>query len=458
MKRTIISSIVLAVVLSVASTPYYVRAESNMEAAVKEVKLLQTDISDIQKNTDSVEAFVERFYKYILNREADESGLKAWSNNLKSGKEMGAQVGVGFVQSQEFKNRGLSNADYIKVLYRAFFDREADGAGLLSWLSAIDSGLTRMQVYRGFAESDEFSKLCASYGIQRGFVTMTASMDKNEGVTKFVARCYKLCLGRNADEGGLDAWCNQILSGANSAKDAAYGFVFSNEFISRKLSDEEYVRVLYRVFMDREADGSGLNAWVKVLNQGKSREHVFNGFADSAEFQRLCDSYGIYAGEPSPPEIESWKKDYVKIIKDYRLAHEMSGAKFSLYDMDENQIPELILTYGYGSEIVVYTYIPGNNQAVVIYSKTATMMGIEIRLGSNGYFLISDPGMDSVTYTLYEYNNDNVVGVWETIDMDGFISETLYSYRYPSYFFLDGFNGSTPVGEITVDNIENYVR
>ena len=45
--------------------------------------------------------------------------------------------------------------------------------------------------------------------------------------------------------------------------------------------------------MDREADGGGLAAWEKVLREGKSREHVFNGFADSSEFRKICQSYGI---------------------------------------------------------------------------------------------------------------------------------------------------------------------
>ena len=45
--------------------------------------------------------------------------------------------------------------------------------------------------------------------------------------------------------------------------------------------------------MDREADSAGLNAWVNVLKNGQSREHVFNGFADSNEFRKICNSYGI---------------------------------------------------------------------------------------------------------------------------------------------------------------------
>ena len=181
----------------------------------------------------------------------------------------------------------------MEILYQTFFDRKADKAGLDAWLGVLDSGLSRMHVFKGFAESNEFTEICEEYGIIRGNVTLTAPMDQNEGVTKFIVRCYRLCLGREADKDGLNSWCTQILSGKNTAKEAAHGFVFSDEFKKKNLSDTEYVKTMYRVFMDREADPAGLNAWVKVLKSGKSREHVFNGFADSGEFKEICAEYGI---------------------------------------------------------------------------------------------------------------------------------------------------------------------
>lgn len=240
-----------------------------------------------------IEAFVSRLYKEILGRDADSSGLKAWADVLKSGKEQGAKVAQGFIGSEELKKRNLSDDAYIRALYRTFFDREADDGGMAAWQKVMDSGLSRMHVFRGFAESDEFTKICDSYGIIRGYADLTAPMDQNEGVTKFIVRSYRLCLNREADADGLNGWCDAILSGKNTAKEAAYGFVFSDEFLKKDLSDTEYIKVLYRVFMDREADGGGLSSWEKVLKEGKSREHVFNGFADSAEFRKICQSYGI---------------------------------------------------------------------------------------------------------------------------------------------------------------------
>ena len=243
--------------------------------------------------TDGVEGFVRRLYTEVLGRNADPSGLKDWTEVLKNGKEQGAKVAQGFIDSDEFKKRSLSDKEYITILYHTFLDREPDAGGLAAWESVLDSGLSRLHVFKGFAESMEFTDICESYGIIRGNAELTAPMDQNEGVTKFLVRCYRLCLDREADTDGLNAWCSQVLTGQNTAKEAAYGFVFSSEFKNKNLSDEEYIRVLYRVFMDREADGAGLSDWMSVLKDGQSREHVFNGFADSSEFKEICAEYGI---------------------------------------------------------------------------------------------------------------------------------------------------------------------
>ena len=154
----------------------------------------------------------------MLGRPAEADGLDAWTDRLVSGAEQGAKVAQGFFDSEEFKARNVSDTEYLQICTRTCLNREADDQGLSEWQAVLDSGLSRLFVFRGFVESDEFTKICQSYGIQRGNAQLTAPMDQNEDVTKFVARCYRLCLGREADADGLNAWCSQLLSGANTAK------------------------------------------------------------------------------------------------------------------------------------------------------------------------------------------------------------------------------------------------
>ena len=112
-------------------------------------------------------------------------------------------------------------------------------------------------------------------------------------VQEFVTRFYLQCLNREPDTPGLEGWINAVLNGSISGADVAYGFVFSQEFINRNTSNEEFVTILYRAFFDREPDTGGYNGWVNQLSSGTSHQDVLNGFIYSQEFENLCNSYGI---------------------------------------------------------------------------------------------------------------------------------------------------------------------
>ena len=59
---------------------------------------------------------------------------------------------------------------------------------------------------------------------------------------------------------------------------------------------EEYINILYRAFLGREAEEAGLNYWKDMLQQGVSRDAVLGGFIYSVEFSDICAEYGINAG------------------------------------------------------------------------------------------------------------------------------------------------------------------
>jgi len=51
-------------------------------------------------------------------------------------------------------------------LYRTYFGRDEDPAGMQSWLLALAKGATRLQVLNGFAGSAEFEALAKAYGLK----------------------------------------------------------------------------------------------------------------------------------------------------------------------------------------------------------------------------------------------------------------------------------------------------
>ena len=471
-----------------------------------------------------IEAFVRRCYLTILSREPDAGGLNNWSNALESGAQAAASIINGFVNSQEFLNKHLSNAEAVEILYLTMLNRPSDPAGKADWVNKLNQGQPFAAVINGFCGSQEFTSLCNDYGIVAGSVPLahlplsghflpdgtpdsepeepaageadaatapedadhaengdanipdsfeaeaeeaddrvlssaeelnaavsaedasdasgedadateqgdaaaeetettdpagkaengeaaeeaaaasegdetaefvvpeeemnaaenaaasegdeTAEFavpeeemnaaedaaaasegdetavfvvpeeemntdemveinldaaaltdsedaevrgdeapdpavpedertdapegteanepdepgDQNEGEEKiraFVRHCYSAALGREADEAGLNDYTHQIASGIKTPEQIAREFIFSTEFQNRQLSHSDVVRVLYRLFLYRDADEEGLSAWVEKLDAGVGLEEVVNGFAASDEFRAV---------------------------------------------------------------------------------------------------------------------------------------------------------------------------
>lgn len=112
----------------------------------------------------NVTRFVARNYTEFLGRTYDVDGLNDWSGRINSGYGM-ENVAYGFVFSQECINMNLSNSDYVKMLYRGIFGRPYDDAGLNDWVSQLNNGTSRETVFWGFANSQEFANMVASYGL-----------------------------------------------------------------------------------------------------------------------------------------------------------------------------------------------------------------------------------------------------------------------------------------------------
>ncbi len=116
-------------------------------------------------------------------------------------------------------------------------------------------------------------------------------------IRAFVTRLYEVCLGRTPDDAGLDGWTDALVSHRNTGSEAAYGFIFSDEFKAKNYCNSCYIDHLYSAFMGREPDTEGHAGWMRVLEEeGQSRESVFNGFVGSDEFKALCQQYGIDPG------------------------------------------------------------------------------------------------------------------------------------------------------------------
>lgn len=231
---------------------------------------------------ESVNAFVTRLYQLCLGREPEPAGLAYWVEALLGGSKSAVEVAYGFVFSAEFMNKDTSDADYLAVMYRAFFDRAPDTDGLADWLSRMKAGLSRADTLNGFVFSAEYAQLVQDYKIE-------------PNLEAFVRRFYRECLDREPDLTGLHYWVDALQNRSKAGADIARGFIMSPEFGNRGIEDDHFMEILYRAFFGRPPDAAGLSHWLAELEQGKDRGDVLDGFIYSDEFRALCNTFGISA-------------------------------------------------------------------------------------------------------------------------------------------------------------------
>ncbi|MBO7450381.1 MAG: DUF4214 domain-containing protein [Clostridiales bacterium] len=238
--------------------------------------------------------FVERLYVVALGRPSEKEGKDYWCHHVGNGDLTGAQCTKQFLLSDEFKARNLNDSEFVKVLYKTFFNRNAedDPNGYEFWLNSLKTS-GRDNVVNGFINSEEWNDLCAFYGVRSGAV-LPKTTKASSNATAFATRLYTECLGRAPEQEGLDYWSlgltNQELTGTQAAR----AFFYCDEFLSFNLSNEEYLTRLYKTFMGREPDTEGYEYWLDVLIYGgASKDEIFDYFASCQEFTQICKDYDI---------------------------------------------------------------------------------------------------------------------------------------------------------------------
>ena len=242
------------------------------------------------------EDFVERLYTVALNRASEPEGKAFWCEHVGNGDLNGAQCANEFLLSKEFNDRKLSDEDFLKVLYKTFFDRDAadDPDCFNFWMNSLKTE-GRDKVVDGFINSTEWCNICASYGVKSGATRAKATI-ASKNATEFATRLYTECLGRDPEEGGLKFWSLGLTNLELTGKQAAHEFFFSKEFNDFNLDNEGLLTRMYKTFMGREPDDDGMNYWLKEMENGMTKEQVFNEFVKSKEFTEICQKYAIDRG------------------------------------------------------------------------------------------------------------------------------------------------------------------
>lgn len=106
-----------------------------------------------------------------------------------------------------------------------------------------------------------------------------------EGSSDSVARLYSAGLGRDPELEGFEFWLKEYTAGRQTFRSMAAFFADSPEFGINygSLSDEEFVKQIYRNILGREGDAGGIAFWSGELGRTATRATILMRFAESPE-------------------------------------------------------------------------------------------------------------------------------------------------------------------------------
>ena len=240
--------------------------------------------------------FVTRCYINVLDREPEAEGFDYWVNLLVTRQLYGSQVAYGFLFSPEALSRNFSNSEFINRLYLLILDRQCSDSELAYWVNRLDAGDSREQIFAGFVNSTEYSNLCSDYGYDSGHYVPGYDMQAQGGVNDFVARLYVVALGRDGSSSERSYHVEGLVNGSFTGAAVIESFLNGPEYTSANNSNTSFIRDLYLICLNREADSTGLNDWLTRMNNGATRIEVIRGFVGSDEFATLCGNCGITIG------------------------------------------------------------------------------------------------------------------------------------------------------------------
>ena len=148
-------------------------------------------------------------------------------------------------------------------------------------------------------------------------------VDSRAQIEAFVKRLYNDVLGREAEADGLKFWSDELYCYRRTGAYVALEFILSDEFLSKNMTDDAFVKILYKTYFGREAEAEGLSYWKNELASGrKDRTTVAIDFIYSQEWADTCASYGILSGGDLKPSktIKPTSLTYAFVERMYTVA------------------------------------------------------------------------------------------------------------------------------------------
>lgn len=143
--------------VSASGTGYIVKAQFKTDTLNEVERLSFNDgVLALDVKAGETAGSVYRLYQAAFDRKPDTVGLKYWVNQADQGASL-ADVALGFVQSNEFRQlnpSGDTNA-MLTNYYKNVLHRAPDATGMAYWSNAAANGMASHTILGAFAESNE---------------------------------------------------------------------------------------------------------------------------------------------------------------------------------------------------------------------------------------------------------------------------------------------------------------
>lgn len=180
---------------------------------------------------------------------------------------------------------GLSNGQFVEILYNRVLGRTSDSGGFGFWSAELDGGvLSRAEMATLFATSSEAQGLYAN---------STRALWAVDAQALQVRSLYDIALNREPDAGGQAFW-RSVLEQGVSVQEVAGTIISSSEFqaLIGGLTTGQIVELFYVNGLERASDNAGKAFWTGLIDQGlASWGNLLVAFSESPEQTGQFHSY-----------------------------------------------------------------------------------------------------------------------------------------------------------------------
>ncbi len=338
--------------------------DSQAQARICQFELFCAEVS----NGGDVYKITRNAYQYIFDQDIELSNKKNWAKVIPAANPTGAELAVGFAFAPQFRDKDISNEQRVKELCDVLLNRRGSDdpsvaeygtyADSLKYVEYLDNGASMYYVLDKLIQDEDFVKLCKNDGIAVGTIDLTEVRDQNYETTCFITHCYHTVLDRTPSPDDLNHYGTMIRDKELTEEALMNIFVNSEEFINRGLENGDFVQVLYRLMLGREAsDGE--------------RDYNVNLLASNALSRAALAETLTYSGEC---------QEYLIRYRTYILQYKISES-----------LDEFVTTYAAGRPVNIFAY----NAFEFIYSEPRTLAPVKrewaasLRLGGTVYDLVS---------------------------------------------------------------------